>query len=177
MEEKRFHGPLLRPSRGFLSSPDGPLTQRGHRFLCQRKRWERKRRGGAAPSALPPMRNRAKVLLRWDFPSPVPFGRELSAYEGSVVLPCKTGDRKDWRLLPLIGAAPKKRPPFWRGVERGTRSSPLRLFFPRFLFCEKKSGATRAGCLRGERKNPRLCSRGFFVQTGGINHPPGAETP
>ena len=51
------------------------------------------------------------------------------------------------------GAAPFKRPPFWRGVERGTRSSPLRLFFPRFLFREKKSGATRVGCPRGERKN------------------------
>ncbi len=41
-------------------------------------------------------------------------------------------------------------------MERGTRSSPLRLFFSRFLFCEKKSGATRAGCPCGEHQNPRL---------------------
>ena len=156
-------------SRGFLRSPRGPPTRREHRFLCQRKRWERKRRGGAAPSALPPMRNRAKFPLRWDFPGAVPFGRELPAYEGSVVLPCKTGDRKDWRSLPLIGAAPLKRPPFWRGVERGTRSSPLRLFFPRFLFREKKSGATRAGCPCGEHKSPR--DWGSRLQTLDRNRP------
>ena len=75
-----------RSGGGLLCSPHGPLAQRGHRFLCQRKRWERKRRGGAAPSALPPMRNRAKCLLRWDCASLVPF--EISFPPMRAVLYC-----------------------------------------------------------------------------------------
>ncbi len=78
----------------------------GAPLSLQRKRWERKRKGGAAPSALPPMRNRAKILLRRDCASAVPFGRELSAYEGSVVLPCKTGNGKAIHQHQQNGAAP-----------------------------------------------------------------------
>ncbi|OUN06236.1 hypothetical protein B5G43_09775 [Flavonifractor sp. An92] len=46
-------------------------------------------------------------------------------------------------LYPGNMGRPHKRPPFWRGVERGTRSSPLLLFFPRFLF-EKRNRALSA---------------------------------
>src|SRR5699024_2901450 len=60
----------------------------------------------------------------------------LSAYPESVV--------------PWQSGRPHKRPPFWRGVERGTRSSPLLLFFPRFLF-EKRNRALSAQDARPAR--------------------------
>ena len=141
-----------------MRSPRGPPTRREHRFLCQRKRWERKRRGGAAPSALLPMRNRAKFPLRWDCASPVPFEPSFppmrkALYCHARQVTAKTiSHRKKW-------GGPIKRPPFWRGVERGTRSSPLRLFFPRFLFREKKSGPRWISGLCGEHKTSRRWER------------------
>ena len=136
-----------------MRSPRGPPTRREHRFLCQRKRWERKRRGGAAPSALPPMRIPAKVPLRRDFPSSVPFERSFPPMRAALYCHARQVTAKTGGPHPQNGAAPFKRPPFWWGVERGTRSSPLRLFFPRFLFREKKSGPRWVSAPRGERKN------------------------
>ena len=97
---------LPRPRRGILSSPDRPLTQRGHRFLCERKRWERKRRGGAAPSALPPMRNRARVLLRWDCASPVPFEPGFPPMRKALYCHARQVTTKTGGHRPKNGAAP-----------------------------------------------------------------------
>ncbi len=156
-------------NQGTCSRRGGVLAARaaysaGAPLSLQRKRWERKRRGGSAPSALPPMRNRAKVPLRWNFPGLVPFEPGFPPMRAVLYCHARQVTPKVADLVPKKKPSyrthkmgrPHKRPPFWKGVERGTRSSPLRLFFPPFLFCEKKWGAVRAGRPPGEGKSPPL---------------------
>ena len=138
-----------------MRSPRGPLTQRGHRFLCQRKRWERKRRGGIPPSALPPMRNQAKFPLRRDCASSVPF--EPSFLPMRKVLYCHarqiTAKTESYRQK--IGRPPKKAA-LLEGSGEGNEKFPSPPFLFPVSFREKKSGSRRVGGLCGEHKTPTL---------------------
>ena len=117
-----------------LRSPRGPPTRREHRFLCKESGGKESPEGGYppldSPKAHPGVSSTAK-----GFPHPGGAKTKPGAYEQPVVLPAKPGGR---------------RPPTWRGVERGTRSSPLRLFFSPFLFA-KRNGALSAQDARPAR--------------------------
>ena len=129
----------------------GRLPSGGTAFFAKKAVGKKAQRGGYPPldfpKAHPGFHSAAAV-----FPKHGVANSGLSAYPESVV--------------PWQSGRPHKRPPFWRGVERGTRSSPLRLFFSPFLFREKKWGSRRVGGPRGERNPSGVPGHGTRKKTG-----------
>ena len=129
-----------------MSRPDGGSSFRAARKGCARRAGRlfsgntaffakkaagRKPRGGIPPSGLP--QNASRLSFACGDISPVRWGQfQAFRLSGKRCTPAETGGR---------------RPPTWRGVERGTRSSPLLLFFPRFLFEKRNRAPTgQAAC-------------------------------
>ena len=155
---------LSSPGRSFCSGEPGifalaragRLPSVGTAFFAKESGGKENLEGGYHPSGLP---QGASRLMFYCGGISYSGGTKTKpgAYEQPVVLPANPGGR---------------RPPTWRGVERETRSSPLRRSFPGFFSrkeigrCPRRTPARRGQPLRVPRKDgkaPEPSFRGFCL--------------
>ena len=144
----------------------------GAPLSLQRKRWERKRKGGAAPSALPPMRNRAKVLLRRDFPGAVPFEMSLLPMRAALYCHARQVAAKTESYRQKMGRPPKKAA-LLEGSGEGNEKFPSPPFLSPVSFPRKEIGrCPRRTPARRAQKSPGLA--GQAVRITSQNFPTGS---